>query len=353
MNQNPFQSQQQDGAVFFDAPLKKNASYYRSEARKRLSHGFGIFVLVTFLAFLLGGVSMQDFVSDIQTHLPVLFYGETKDVAEAIVEIVFSIAFLLFVSAPVTLGYRRFLLEAVDENLADVRVPTLFRFFRGGTYFKSIRLHLLCAVVALVIAVPTLICAVFADGMMPVIPENTDIMTYREAVAFLEETLFGFMKASAVLTLGSLLSCFLLPIYYMYGFAHIIMADCPTAKPMDALRASRNLMKGHKWQLFCLDFSFIGWYLLAAIFTCGIGMLFVTPYHYTARALFYHDIAQRKNAKEVEFPSIDPDEGDVAETVSVPSQAPIQEERADNPDGLSTESLEQIEFPSMDLDADE
>ncbi|MBQ9785331.1 MAG: DUF975 family protein [Clostridia bacterium] len=344
----------QNTSIFFDAPVKKNAKHYRLEARKRLSHGFGIFVLVTFLAFLLGGIGMQGFVSDIQTHLPVLFYGDANEMTEGIIEIIFSVVFVLFASAPATLGYRRFLLEAVDENLSEVRVPTLFRFFRSGTYFKSIRLHLLCAAMSLVIAAPALVCAVFADGMMPIIPKNTDIITYREAVAFLEETVPAFMKASAVLGLGTLISCFLLPIYYMYGFAHIIMADCPTAKPIEVLRASRNLMKGHKWQLFCLDFSFIGWYLLAAIFTCGIGLLFVTPYHYTARALFYHDIAQRGAAKDVEFPSIDPDEGDVADFPVKSASAPAESaEPAATPDGISAASLENIEFPSLDLDDDD
>ena len=44
--------------------------------------------------------------------------------------------------------------------------------------------------------------------------------------------------------------------------------------------------KGSKAQLFCLDLSFIGWYLLGFL-CCGVGAFFVQPYHQMARANFY------------------------------------------------------------------
>ena len=52
---------------------------------------------------------------------------------------------------------------------------------------------------------------------------------------------------------------------------------------------SQRYMKGYKWQLFCLDFSFIGWILLGAL-CCGIGTLWVTPYQQAARANFYENL---------------------------------------------------------------
>ena len=51
-------------------------------------------------------------------------------------------------------------------------------------------------------------------------------------------------------------------------------------------------MDGHKWQLFCLDLSFIGWYLLGAL-CFGIGTLFVEPYHQVARANFYAELTNQ------------------------------------------------------------
>ena len=68
------------------------------------------------------------------------------------------------------------------------------------------------------------------------------------------------------------------------------------------------MMRGNKWKLFCLDISFIGWGLLAVYCTCGIGMIFLMPYIYAARMAFYDDISNRQSAKEVEFPSLNPDD---------------------------------------------
>ncbi|MBR4377829.1 MAG: DUF975 family protein [Bacilli bacterium] len=56
----------------------------------------------------------------------------------------------------------------------------------------------------------------------------------------------------------------------------------------EAITASRKLMKGRKWKLFCLDLSFIGWYIVG--FLClGVGVLWVQTYHTMAKTLFFED----------------------------------------------------------------
>ncbi len=77
---------------------------------------------------------------------------------------------------------------------------------------------------------------------------------------------------------------------YRYAMAPFIMAENPGMTASEAINASKNMMLGHKWRLFCLDMSFIGWNLLA-LFTFGISTLFVTPYHAQARASFYRELA--------------------------------------------------------------
>ncbi len=52
---------------------------------------------------------------------------------------------------------------------------------------------------------------------------------------------------------------------------------------------SQKYMDGHKWQLFCLDLSFFGWYILGTLFF-GVGIFFVYPYHTTARTQFFASI---------------------------------------------------------------
>ena len=52
-------------------------------------------------------------------------------------------------------------------------------------------------------------------------------------------------------------------------------------------------MRGHKFELFCLDISFIGWAILA-VFTLGIGGLWLTPYENAARVAFYRELVDQK-----------------------------------------------------------
>ena len=73
-----------------------------------------------------------------------------------------------------------------------------------------------------------------------------------------------------------------------YAMTPFIMAENPGMTAKEAITASKKAMKGHKWELFCLDISFIGWYLLVAL-TAGIGSFFLSPYVEAAYAAFYRD----------------------------------------------------------------
>ena len=73
---------------------------------------------------------------------------------------------------------------------------------------------------------------------------------------------------------------------YSYSLAPYIMQDSPDKGWEECLEESKQMMNGYKWQAFCLDFSFIGWYLLGAL-ALGVGAFFVVPYHQTAKANFY------------------------------------------------------------------
>ncbi|MBR1873047.1 MAG: DUF975 family protein [Bacteroidales bacterium] len=76
---------------------------------------------------------------------------------------------------------------------------------------------------------------------------------------------------------------------YAYSMAPYIIKDHPELSPMEAIKASRAMMKGHKFDLFYLHLSFIGWMLLTVL-TCGIGFLWLAPYMESAQAAFYLDI---------------------------------------------------------------
>ncbi len=74
-----------------------------------------------------------------------------------------------------------------------------------------------------------------------------------------------------------------------YSMTAFVLQDNPELTTVDALKASRELMRGHKWDLFVLFLSYIGWFLLGII-TCGIAFFWIQPYIYTAMAHFYEDI---------------------------------------------------------------
>lgn len=65
--------------------------------------------------------------------------------------------------------------------------------------------------------------------------------------------------------------------YYAYRMTPYILAENPDMKSRDALELSESLTNGHKMEMFILDLSFLGWYLLG-ILAMGIGVIFVRPY---------------------------------------------------------------------------
>ena len=73
---------------------------------------------------------------------------------------------------------------------------------------------------------------------------------------------------------------------YSYSLASFIQQDSENKNWEYCLNKSIQMMRGNKMQLFLLDLSFIGWYILGAL-CFGIGVLFVQPYHQMARANFY------------------------------------------------------------------
>lgn len=66
---------------------------------------------------------------------------------------------------------------------------------------------------------------------------------------------------------------------------YILRAN-PKIKPMEALKASNKIMKGHSGAYFVLNLSFIGWYLFGLL-TLFTGFIWVVPYVNTSKVVFY------------------------------------------------------------------
>ena len=78
---------------------------------------------------------------------------------------------------------------------------------------------------------------------------------------------------------------------YAYAMAPYILAENPDISGVEALRLSRLMMKGHKWELFWLELTFIGWSILAA-FVPLIGGAVVETYKGISRTSYYRDLQQ-------------------------------------------------------------
>jgi uncharacterized membrane protein len=83
---------------------------------------------------------------------------------------------------------------------------------------------------------------------------------------------------------------------YSYSMSYYILADNPTMSQSEARRASMRMMRGHKWHLFCLHCSFVGWWIIVTPLTLGIFTFWLIPYMNTANAIFYNNL--KKEAEE-------------------------------------------------------
>lgn len=89
---------------------------------------------------------------------------------------------------------------------------------------------------------------------------------------------------------------------YAYRMVPYILADNPNVGSKKAIALSNKMTEGHKFDMFILDLSFIGWYLLGLL-ALIVGVLFVMPYENATNAELY--LVLRKNALESNLCSYD------------------------------------------------
>lgn len=93
---------------------------------------------------------------------------------------------------------------------------------------------------------------------------------------------------------------------YRYRMAIYLLLEHPEMSALDCIRESKRLMKGHKWELFVFDLSFIGWAILIGLVdgfgtSLGlqlfgviglgyIGYVFIMPYMELSYSLYYRQL---------------------------------------------------------------
>lgn len=212
---------------------------YRARARENLAGNWGLSIAVAAVACLLAGVG-SNFLPDLTKEISPASFSAPAFVRGALRLVIgtSSIWALIqfIVGGPVEVGYCQYLLAQHDHG--ELRFATLFSRFDGFTagFCQKLLRGLYTALWSLLLVVP------------------------------------GIMAA------------------YGYAMTPYILAEHPEMTASQAIAASKAMMKGHRWELFCLDLTFIGWAFLASL-PLNLGHLALNPYRAAARTAFYRQIS--------------------------------------------------------------
>lgn len=104
--------------------------------------------------------------------------------------------------------------------------------------------------------------------------------------------LIAGLVSSLIIGLGFVL--FVVPgiiLALAYTFVNFVIIDSKLSA-IDALKKSREMMKGYKWNYFVFGLSFFGW-LLLIVPTLGLIMIWLFPYMIVANAMYYDKLKQK------------------------------------------------------------
>ena len=128
------------------------------------------------------------------------------------------------------------------------------------------------------------------SGVAVVLVVALEIMNYMVSVGFvifslhvsrlaILQGLFVFLWSLLLVVPGIIAA-------YRYRQALYLLLDHPEKSAWQCLRESAALMRGHKWELFVLDLSFLGWMLLSALFAPV--SIWLDPYRAITNANYYN-----------------------------------------------------------------
>lgn len=245
-----------------------NSSDLRKEARNKLSGKWGKAALIA-LAYAVVFIVI-DLVS---RHLP--------ESAQSIVSLIVTI-----IEIPLAFGLLLSLFKLYNDeevNAFDFLSLGFSNFKKSWAVSLRIFVKMILPIILLIVSI-----ALIIGGL---VGTNTALLSdalSTSNIASLSASTTG--KLSGVAILGFILYIvsiiWLIVRSYSYQLAFVIAADDDDLSSKEAIDRSAKLMNGNRWKLFCLQFSFIGWAIIAC-FTLGIGMLWLAPYIQFAIFAFY------------------------------------------------------------------
>ena len=79
---------------------------------------------------------------------------------------------------------------------------------------------------------------------------------------------------------------------YSYAMTPYFLADCSAVRATDALKLSKRVMSGHKWEFFVMQLSFLGWILLSVLTLGLLDLFYVGPYMSSSFATYYLEVRE-------------------------------------------------------------
>lgn len=243
------------------------ARYFRKRALSALKEHWGVAIAVTLIALLLGG-SLTSPVSSITASFSSVSYSGRVPIGGSSIRELMETVSRLWNSLLQTISPGHY--SSVSNVLSSIlTVLGLVAFVIGGAVsLGHARFHLL-----------------LQDGRKP---------AFKALFSGMDHIGKGFLMR--LLTFVYLLLWTLLLVIpgiiksFSYAMTPYILAEHPDMGVNDAITLSRKMMSGHKWRLFCLKLSFIGWAILSFL-SFGIGFLWLNPYVENAHAAFYRHVS--------------------------------------------------------------
>lgn len=88
--------------------------------------------------------------------------------------------------------------------------------------------------------------------------------------------------------------CIYIPLALGLSQSYYLLLDFPQYSATELMKLSFRIMKGHKWELFCLQLSFLPLGLLCLL-SFGIGTLWLVPYMNMTQTLYFLDLMQNEH----------------------------------------------------------
>ena len=200
--------------------------------------------------------------------------------APFVVAVIIMMAFMYVIMGPYLFVYQ------VSLGMNQIAISPAFALAAVAVYILGMPL----------LTMPLTLGFDYASNRLLVEGDNRAVGNlFRDSFGRWGRKVWGMFLMNFFISLWSLLliiPCFIK--YYAYALTPYILIDNPELSANQAINLSQKMMKGHKFDMFILHLSFIGWIFLS-IFTFGIGLLWLLPYMMTAQAAFYQDVKKEYN----------------------------------------------------------